>query len=204
MTTSSPPTVADYLRGLGVTNPDLHGLAAHLTDQYRSAHLGVHDTDPGDLVPDVRLADRVMELTTITVCRLCEARQPEDADGDPCNFCGPIPAPAWVMYPSQPLPVSLGGDPNKRCVNCGETFTPDAYYVERRLNPVQTAPACPSCARTTPETVAWQAACDITAAIDKAMQQAVDRRQRQQIAAHLAQVASHFAGWRWPVEQEAR
>ncbi|MGW1057600.1 hypothetical protein [Micromonospora rubida] len=204
---STPPTVADYLRGLGVTNPAHLGLLGHVTDQYRAAHLGRHNIDPGDQVPDVRLADRVMDLTTVTICRHCEEVQPEDVDPDAmeptCDRCGRGTAadPAWVLVPSWPLPIALGATEDVGCVDCGRTFPAAGYRVERRLNAVQVGAVCPDCARAVPETAAWQGVCDLAAGIDEVMQRATDAAQRELLAAKLAQIAHHFAGWRWPGEQ---
>lgn len=199
MTTVTPPTVEQYLRGLGVTNPDHLGLLGHVTDQYRAAHLGRHHIDPGNVVLDVRLADTVMDLTTVTVCGNCDRAHDDDTPDDgTCGHCGHR---TTTIYPAWPLPIALGATEDVGCVDCGRTFPAAGYRVERRLSAVQVGAVCPSCAAAVPETAAWQGVCDLAAGIDAVMQQATGAAQREQIAGKLAQIAHHFAGWRWPAEQ---
>ncbi len=198
----TPPTVADFLHALGVTDPAAHGLLDHVTNQYRAAHLTRHNIDPGDRVHDKMLLHTVMDAATVTVCARCdnpheEDREPEEID---CRTCGD---PGWTILPTKPLPIALGGPVQRTCCDCGRAFTFDGYRVERQFSIVHIGTVCPACARAVPETRAWQGVCDLAAGIDEVMQQATDARQREQIAAKLAHIAGHFAGWRWPEDHQA-
>lgn len=105
------------------------------------------------------------------------------------------------------LPIVLGGGPVHRCGRCAATFTATTWHVieDRGEHDGRWyhGDICRRCADADPQLHHWQAFCDVADAIDALMQTAPDRHARELLARQLADVADHFAAWRWPDENGA-
>lgn len=85
------------------------------------------------------------------------------------------------------------------CSRCGDQFAALGWSVE--LSPANLRePVCPFCASQDPELAYWQAYCEATTLVDRMMRLAPDQGTRDFMAKGLADVAGHFAMWRWPQE----
>jgi hypothetical protein len=196
-------TVEEFLRGVGVRDPQVPALLKHIGDRYRTAHLHRHSVDPGDQIIDRPLADRVLDDYTVMICRNCERSDGVgDGDGDgTCTSCGlgmidPADRPAGILVPSDPLPIGLGGIGRKKCSQCARPFIANTYVVVVNIPGGSYAPLCRWCVQASPELNAWQGVCDIADLIDLVMQEAVDAKQRRMFVRQIEHMADHFSEWR--------
>jgi len=100
------------------------------------------------------------------------------------------------------LPVVLGRITIGRCYRCGRTVVPATYHVEVKVEG-GIGVVCRFCADIDPDLEIWGEYCDVTDAIDRLMQDAVDRDQRLLLAQMLAGAADNFARWRWDERGQA-